>query len=234
MNTRNQLICAWAGPLCLVLFIIGMWPLAQFFPPLSPSDSANDIATIYRANPVAIRFGILLMLTSAAFQGPFAAAISIQMRRIEGKNPIMSYVQLGAGAVAMLVVSIPMMLFAATAFRPERMPEITQALNDVSWLLFLMPFGPAGIQSLAIGLAVLSDKNVKPIFPRWVAYYNFWVAFLYLPGGFIMFFKTGPFAWNGFIGFWIPAITYFIWLVLMCPVLIRAIRAEAAEAENPG
>lgn len=228
MNIKNQLICAWAGPLCLVLFIIGMWPLAQFLPPLSPNDSANEIVAIYQADPIAIRLGILFMLTSGALQGPYAAAISIQMMRIEGKNPIMSYVQLGAGAVAMLVVSIPMMAFAATAFRPERMPEITQALNDLSWLLFLMPFGPASIQSLAIGLAVLADKNPTPIFPRWVAYFNFWVALAYVAGGFIMFFRTGPFAWDGLVGFWIPAITYFIWLLLMCPILIRAIRSEVS------
>lgn len=32
-NTRNQLFCAWAGIVSLVLFVVGLWPVAQFFPP---------------------------------------------------------------------------------------------------------------------------------------------------------------------------------------------------------
>ncbi len=43
----------------------------------------------------------------------------------------------------------------------------------------------------------------------------------------IIFFKSGPFAWTGIIGFWIPAAVFGIWHIVMTVVLLRAIREEA-------
>jgi len=43
----------------------------------------------------------------------------------------------------------------------------------------------------------------------------------------IIFFKTGPFAWTGIIGFWIPAAVFGVWYIVMTVYLLRAIRDEA-------
>lgn len=228
MNTKNQLICAWAGVAFLLLFFIGLWPVAKFFPPHSPTASAAEIAAIYQQDTTVIRLGMLIMMVAAALQLPFAAAISMQLKRIEGPFPVMAYTQLGAGALAVFILTVPVMVFIAATFRPERAIEMTQLLNDLGWLLFVMPFGPAVIQSLAIGLAILSDKSPKPVFPRWLAFFNFWVAVLFLPGGMIPFFKTGPFAWNGVIAFWIPAGVFGVWFIVMFPMLLKAIKSQAA------
>jgi len=39
MNRRIQLVCAWCGPVFLVLFGIGLVPLAGFVPPPAANDS---------------------------------------------------------------------------------------------------------------------------------------------------------------------------------------------------
>lgn len=227
MNTRNQLFCAWSGPVCILLFFLGFWPVAQFWPPHPPSLDAQTIAAIYQGNTVSIRFGMLLMLTASAFLLPFSAVIAVYIKRSEGDFPVMAYTQLVAGAIGAMVLIVPIMVFTAVAFRPERAIELTYLLNDMAWLMLIMPFGPAVMQSLSIGLAVLADKSPQPVFPRWVGFFNLWAVLLYLPGGVVTFFKIGPFAWNGLFGIWIPAGVFGVWFFVMFPPLLKAIKTEA-------
>lgn len=226
MDKQNQIICAWGGPISIFLFFVGFWPLSGFFPPHLPSASAAEIAAIYQQDTNMIRLGMLVMMTGAAFSVPFVAVISSQMRRIESRSAVLSYTQLGAGMLGVLVLQIPILVFAATTFRPERAPELTQLLNDLGWVLFVMPFSLYMIQCLSIGLAILSDRRPQRVFPRWLAFFNFWVAVLSVPGGMITFFKIGPFAWNGLLGFWIPAIVFGNWYVVMFAALLKTIKSQ--------
>jgi hypothetical protein len=53
-----------------------------------------------------------------------------------------------------------------------------------------------------------------------------------VPGGVAYFFRTGPFAWNGLLAFWVAASAFFIWLLVMPWITLRAI--NNAEATSPG
>ena len=68
--------------------------------------------------------------------------------------------------------------------------------------------------------------------PRWLAYFNLWVAFLFVPGGLILFFKTGPFAWNGVFTFWLPLSIFSLWFIVMFVALRKSIANQAAEEER--
>lgn len=46
-----------------------------------------------------------------------------------------------------------------------------------------------------------------------------------------MFFKNGPFAWNGVFCFWIPLTAFAIWMVGMFLLLRNAINDEALEGQ---
>jgi hypothetical protein len=74
------------------------------------------------------------------------------------------------------------------------------------------------------GLDILNDKRPTPMFPRWTAWFSFWAAILFVPAGAVLIFKTGPFAWNGLIAFYIPVITFFAWLMLMSGYGFKASR----------
>jgi hypothetical protein len=55
---------------------------------------------------------------------------------------------------------------------------------------------------------------------------NFWMALLFLPAGLMVFFKTGPFAWNGLLSFWLPLVAFGIWFNVMIYALLRAIKLQ--------
>jgi len=67
-----------------------------------------------------------------------------------------------------------------------------------------------------------------PAFPRWAGYLNLWVAVLIVPGMAMVYSKTGPFAWDGVIALYIPFGTFLVWILVMSPLLFRAINREAA------
>ena len=185
--------------------------------------SALDVAAMYRESTNQIRFGLLVMMGAAGFILPFAAVITAQMKRMEDAPSILSYLQLASGAVGVMFFVGPCLIWSTAAFRPERDPALIQLLNDFGWLFFLMPFTTFIVQNFSIGLGILGDKSERPVFPRWVGFFNFWVAVLFLPGGLLTFFKTGPFAWNGLFAFWVPFLVFFGWYVLMFLFLRKGI-----------
>lgn len=232
MNTRSQLLCAWSGILFTFLFMIGFWPVSHFVPPHHPTASAADIAAIYQQNTSLIRLGLLLMMTSSGFMSPFIAAISIQMKRMEGSPHILTYTQLSSGTVGVLFLILPCVIWTVAAFRPERDADLILLLNDLGWFVFLMPFTSFIVQNFAIGFAILGDKSAAPVFPRWVGFFTLWTAVLFIPGGLITFFKTGPFAWNGLFAFWIPLNVFFGWYLVIFAYMRKGIIQQAITAPN--
>lgn len=230
MNTRSQIICAWCGIFCMIAMFIGFWPAAGFLPPPLPSASAEEIAAMFRENATGIRIGTVFIVIAGAFYMPFAAVISAQMRRIESrKTPVLSYTQLGAGVVGVILFVIPALIWTTAAFRPERDPQIVQMLNDLAWLIFMMGIPVVLVQNAALGFAILSDASQRPLYPRWLGFFTLWSAVLYQPGCFVTFFKSGPFAWNGLLAFWMALAIFGPWLVVMAVYVIKAARQLAAE-----
>jgi len=225
-----QRICALSGIICVLLFF-GGFVAASFLPPLSPAMSAAEIAAPYRAHTTGIRLGAGLIFLSSMFYVWFTAVISGQMRRIPGVHPTVVNAQLAAGAFACLTFLVPAMLFAITAFRPDRSPDATLLLNDMSWIMLVMPWAPFMPQYFAFAFAILSDPRPQPLFPRWLAYFNIWAEVMFTPAIILPFFKSGPFAWNGLFVFWIPATVFVALFVVNTIWLIKAINSEARNSE---
>lgn len=226
-----QRVCAIAGVITPILFF-GAFIAAGFIPPLAPSASAAEIAAHYREHANGVRFGAGLMLMSGMFYAAYTAVISAQMQRIPGVHQAVINAQSIAGAFGCLTFLIPAMLFAVTAFRPERSPDSTLLLNDMSWIILVMPWPPFMTQNFAFAFAILSDKRSTPVFPRWLAYLNIWAPISFTPAIILPFFKSGPFGWNGIFVFWIPATIFVIQFVVNTVHLLKAIRVEEAETNK--
>jgi hypothetical protein len=127
--------------------------------------------------------------------------------------------------VGWVFLFLPRLMMSATAYRPNRSPEVTQSLHDMSFFILVMDFVPFFVQYVAIAAAVFSDRSPRPIFPRWV-------ALAFIPTGVITFFKTGPFTYSGILGFYIPLIIFSVWLLAMPYAVYRAIRDEVPPADD--
>ncbi|MCW2856616.1 MAG: lipoprotein [Marmoricola sp.] len=226
VNRRVQVFCAWCGPAFAVLLFGGWGFMGGFIPLISASDSPAQVALVYSDHPTLHKVGLLLGLVGVFLTIPYFLVISLQLRRMERGVPVLALLQMCSGIIVTVVLIVPMLLFVAGAFRPDRPPELTQLMNDISYVMLILPWPPILGQLFAIAVAVLNDHNDQPVFPRWVAGYQFWVAFLLLPASLIIFFKHGPFAWTGLIGFWIPAAVFGLWYLVMTWVVLRAIRSE--------
>lgn len=218
----DQKIAAWGGPFCAATLGPGLL-LAHFMPPPSPLLTANEIASFYQEYATMIRIGMILGLFGIAGYAALVAVIAAQMQRMRTGSNMPALLQLGAGSIGILTVMFPIMIFAITAFRPDRDPALTQLLNDMGWLIIIPAFPTFLAQFGGIAAGALLDQGpVKP-FPRWVGYFNIWIALLFVPGAFAFIFKTGPFAWNGLLAFWVAAGAFFVWLMVMTPVVLKAI-----------
>jgi hypothetical protein len=230
MNSyRIERLCAWSGLVAVTLFFFG-FIFSQFIPPLSPAMTVDEVVAHYQQHANGIRGGMVLMMISGMFMAPMVGVISAQLRRMEGVSPALSYAQLCAGATNAMFFFIPALFFVATAFRPDRNPELTYLMNDLSWIMAVLPWPPAFMQNMVIAAAILCDKSANPIFPRWLAYLNIWVSLCYIPGGLLPFFKVGPFAWSGLLVFWLAATVFIVWFIAMTAMLLKAINRQEREA----
>lgn len=232
MNSTSQRACVWAGPVSALTWLLGFWVFAGFVPPPSPHDTPIEIAQRFQHDANSIRFGMILLMIGGAFYAPWSAAITVQLKRIEGRYSPMAYTQLALGAVFVLVFIIPVMIWQTAAFRPDGNPEIIQRLNDLAWITFLAPVATIFVQGLAITMAILQDRSARPVFPRWVGYFNLWCMIIFLPGGVIPYFKDGPFAWNGLFAWWIPLAVFTAWMLTLSWLMLRAIGEQEAEAAS--
>ena len=224
MNRKGEMLCAWTGPLTVVLFFIAWVAFADWMPPPTPSMSAEEIAAMYQDRTVLIRAGMMLMMYSGPLYGVFSAIITIYMLRMKGPTPALAWGQLTAGTATILFLIIPAQIYGATVFRPDRPVDITLFGNDLAWFNFDMVNSTLITQYLTLGFAVLFDDGEKPVFPRWFAFFNFWSALMLIPASMITFFKTGAFAWNGILGFYLGVVIFTLWCLVTFWLLARAIR----------
>jgi hypothetical protein len=229
-----QRVCVWAGLACPLVFFAGML-IAGLVPPMMPSMPMTDVAAHYRDHATTVRMGAVLIMVSSMCYPAFTAVISGQMRRIPGLHPTVVYTQLAAGAFASLTFLVPGLLFIVTSFRPERSPELTQLLNDMSWIFLVAPWPPFMTQNFAFAYAIFTDKRREPLFPRWLGYVNIWAPIIFTPGVMLPFFRSGPFSWGGIFVFWVPATVFGIQFIVNLVFLLKAVdRSEAAdEPQSP-
>jgi hypothetical protein len=234
VNTRIKLLCAWSGPALAILTTLGL-ALANVIPvPPGANLDPQGIAQFYTQSSTRTLVGFALASVSIGLIFPLVALIAVHMVRMEGRTPLLTFLQMVTGSACGVFLIVPMIMMGVCAFRPERSPELIQLLNDFAWMMFITPLAPFCIQNVAIALAIFNDRNPQPVLPRWVAYGNLWVAFLFLPSILPYFFYDGPFAWQGIFVFWLAFIAYASWAMGMGLVLRRAVlREEAAFAGLP-
>lgn len=230
MSASTQVACAWITMASLGLTAIGFFIVSGYVPPPHADASATEISQFYVDNTDRIRAGIFLTFVSWAGWATLVAGLATQMSRIEGVRPILTYLMLLTGGAGWICVLFPTMFLGVASFRPERSPEVTQTLHDLGWICAFFPFVPFVMMGIALAVAIFQDPSPKPVFPRWLAYANIWAAILFLPGGALLFFKDGVFAYHGFFVFWVPFFIFGAWILVLALALRQAAMNEGRTA----
>jgi hypothetical protein len=230
LSPRMQLFCVWCGPAAAILYLIFFAGVSKFIPPPSPHWTAAHVAHFFAAHRTAIRIGQIGGLVSSMLFFPFFTVIAVQIGRSE-RGPLLALLEYGAGLMLVVWFGLCSMLWIVATFRSDVSPNTVRLLNDFSWLVFVMLFPEYVVQMMSIGVAALRDKSPNPVWPRWSGYFNMWIAFSGIGGGLAVFFKHGPFAWNGLIGFYAPLAMFGVWLVVTTYLLHTGIKRQAGETE---
>ena len=214
----------WTGVVLVLMTVVGFGWLMHMVPPPSPTSSAQQSMQFVHQHQTSILIGAALVTFFWSFWVTWAAPLILYIRRME-RVPLLTFASLanvGGGAAVITTIAVA---WTVMAFRAEN-PAIVQAFNDLGFFLFLYTWPPFGIFMVIIAVAILRDVNERQTFPRWVAYYNLYAALGMAPASFMGLFKTGPLAYNGVLAFWVVAVDFFVWMMVMSVVMMKAITRD--------
>ena len=226
MKYYVELACAWGGIVFAVLFGIGFVALAHFVPPLDPNAGAEQIAAIYRDHTNEIRTGLLLSYVGCVFYLAFGASVNAETQRIPGIPTVLFKLQSVSFSSSVLLIAGPFFIWLTAAFRPgTQSAELIQAINDFGWICFLLGWVPFVTWYVTTGVAILCDsRTADRDFPRWSGFLSLVMGLGQTSASFLIYFKTGPFAWDGLFSWWLPATWFFIWFIVFTVLTTKAIK----------
>jgi hypothetical protein len=222
---RMWRLCAWAGIVYLVGELISWAVIARFIPPPRENWSAEHVASFFRGHEVGIRLGMEGVLLFALFYALMSFAIARVMEHVEGSGGFFWRIQLLGGVItALITMGCAVCWLAASLRAGTRDPRDIQMLNDVGWMVFDMTVMATLLQFVAFGVVcLLRDERREPLFPRWLGYFSFWVAFTFVSVFFMPSFMSGPLSWQGLITLYVALGLFFVWIPLVVSYTLRAI-----------
>lgn len=219
---RYVRICAWAGPVLLVLTLLFWAVLGQNVPPYSAGLTADQLAEKVRANAALIRIGMVGQMTVSGLYLVWGVAIAKVMGAID-RDDVLPTIQIWGAGFTVLVFEIPCMAWMAAAFRADVMPApIIQALYDMGWMFFDIAW-LTSLQMIPLAICILSDRRSVPLIPKWVGWFSLWVAISFLLLILTGFFYEGPFSRNGTLNYWVEFSLFFWFWIFIAFYTIKAI-----------
>jgi hypothetical protein len=224
-----QRISLWLTPAVVAIFVIAFVAFPGFHPPMSPSMSADEVAAFFAKHATATRVSMVLYDLCGIMLLPFFMLIVVQMKRMATPSHVFAYSYLSAVATGATLFAIPELLWLMAAFRPDRSPDRVLLLNDLAWIIFTAPVGMLVSQNVLLALAIYLDAQPRPVFPRWIAHFNLFVAAAMTPAAAAAVVRSGPFAWDGAVSFWLKISVFGLFFVVMFFALRAAIDRQAAD-----
>jgi hypothetical protein len=226
----TQRFMMWLAIVLTLIFAVSWVWLMGFFPPPPADLPADKVAELYSLHNVRFRIGVILALIAGGFLVPISIVISVQMARLEKGLPLWAILQGTTGTIGSIFIWLPVLLWGVTAFTPERAPELTRLFHEFGWLTFIVPLSLFPMQLLGIIVVCFTKDEPDSVsaFPRWLGYLSVWQAIQSFGGPMAVLFKTGIFAWNGLLPFYLPFTLFTVWYIAICWTILRALRCQQA------
>jgi len=210
---RYELLGVWSAPIFSVLTAVGFLWLSHFYDPAAAHLAPGQLGAFYDDHALGVEVGMSLFCLATAPLTLYTVQLSIALWRIERRSPLMTATQALAGFGVVMLIFISCCLWIGAAYRADHAnPDVTVALNDAAWFGFLVGWVMLSLQMAATAAITLLDRRVRPLVPRWVSWASLAGAIaLVLANGCVLT-KTGPFAWDGLLGFYVPMAIWGLWL----------------------
>ena len=213
------------GPVFLIAFLICWGMLGSNIPPIPADNTPDQMADFFRNHYNEVRAGMAGAMLFGVLYLPWTLSITKVMEWINPeRNNVMSTLQMWGGGLTVVPLVTSSVFWLTGAYRPDVLAPVTlQMLYDMGWLLIDMFYAITTIPMVAIGVGGLTDKRAKPLFPRWACWYSIWAGLSFLFELLMPFFKTGLFARQGWLNFWVEFLVWFAYILLITYYVFKAI-----------
>lgn len=217
----NLHLCLLGGWLFFPLYLIGIIFVARFIPPPAPTLSGEEITALFDLHQFRLLVAMAICVIATALYVPWSVALHGVMSKLEGGSRPLALTQLASGAVGAVFFMITPMVWATMAYRGGHNPDTMLLLNDFAWISWIISWPFFLVQEFAFGLAIFRSRS--ELLPRWLAYYSLMGSSTLIPATLILFFKSGPFSWNGIFGIYLPLALFAIWFNLVTYLSYRGL-----------
>ncbi|MFZ2950738.1 MAG: hypothetical protein WA003_14785 [Desulfuromonadaceae bacterium] len=212
---RIQTICAWSGLGFVIFYGITWAVLGHNYPPPDPKFSAPELVANYYLK---YRDEILLGQSLSTFFGMFYLTWTVQLtvqmwqrerNQLHLQNHLLSLLNLTGGLLtAWVLVTMPVFWLWCAENAATANPELIKAFHFIGWYTYDMTYMITTIQTVGICAFIFLDKTTPALYPRWVGVLAMFSGLSFLPLTFLPYFKSGPFALNGYWSYHLAFISY--------------------------
>jgi hypothetical protein len=230
MSGRSQKILLWLGVITAVIYGLALRFLMHMLPPPTATWSSAQVAQFYTEHSTEIKIGATICSWTGGWFVPIAVVIGIQLYRHDRVWGILA----GASGVIMSIfIVLPPLCWGVAAFTPSRQADVTTMMHELGVLSMTTTMQYYIFLLIAVVVICLTPNSVvHSPFPRWFGYFTAWMALMSEAGPIAFLTRTGPFAWNGLLGFWAPLAIFSVWFAVLVTQLITCINKQAAEPES--
>jgi len=221
---RELWIAWWTMFVFYQLFGLLFFVVTRTMPPGQPGWEPERVVQWFDDRRHGLLLGFAFVFIIAGMTAIMNALIAHSMRRMSVSR---------AFAYSYLVIyalsTLPgLLLFGIAltvgAMRPDRDPELIRWIYDFAFMTFNGTMGVFLVGSLIWMVAILLDRN--GVFPRWFGYLNLCNALTEVVVAPAWIFKSGVFAWNGTITWWINMGVFVTYTTVFLTLLRRMILRE--------
>lgn len=226
---RAHRFCLWFGPALSVIYMIGFIFLAKFMPVPTPGWTPRHFANWMANHHAAYQIGCLMMIAATGMFGPWGAAVSVWSRKTEARFPVLWISQIVCLAAGLTIFVIITIFWGVSSFRLGQVsPQINESIYDIGWFMFLFDISPFIMWAGSLALGILWNPPEHQLYPRWAGYFTLATCLCWSAGLLIIFFHSGPFSYNGILAMWLPLGLFYVWLIVMTVLGLRAVNKQEA------